>query len=82
MEKGVRHKQNNIKNVNNYLGLTSNTFIGFDEPVFMVHHDPIMVFALGVVAKYDGNAFSLRRKDLRKAHYVMYVFNELVKFIK
>ncbi len=67
---------------NNYLGLTSNTFIGFDEPVFMVHHDPIMVFALGVVAKYDGNAFSLRRKDLRKANYVMYVFNELVKFIK
>jgi len=36
----------------------------------MVHHDSIMFFALGVVSKYDGDAFSLRRKDLRIGPYV------------
>lgn len=53
-----------------YPVLASNTFIGFDEPIFMVHHDSVMFFALGVVSKCDGDAFFLRRKDLRKGPYV------------
>lgn len=35
----------------NYPVLASDTLIGSDEPVSMVHHDSVMFFALGVVAK-------------------------------
>ena len=39
-----------------YLELNAHSLIGFDKAVFVVHHDAVLVLALGVVPKGHGDA--------------------------
>lgn len=47
-----------------YLELNAHSLIRFYEAVLVVHHDAVLVFALGVVPKGDGNT-SVLVQDLR-----------------
>lgn len=41
------------------LALAAHSLVSLDESVFMVHHDPMMLFAFGVEPKCDPNTFGL-----------------------
>lgn len=56
-----------LPNTTTYPKLAAHTFIGFDEPILVVHHDTTLVFTFGVVTKSDGNSFGLIQW-LRSAH--------------
>lgn len=58
---------NTLPNTTTYLELAAHTFIGFDEPILVVHHDTTLLFTFGVVTKSDGNGFGLIQW-LRSAH--------------
>lgn len=58
---------NTFPNTKTYPKLAAHTFIGFDEPILVVHHDTTLVFTFGVITKSDGNGFGLIQW-LRSAH--------------
>lgn len=42
------------------LKLAAHTFIGFDEPILVIHHDAVLVFTFGVIPKSNTNSFVLK----------------------
>lgn len=49
-----------------HLKLAAHMFVGFDEPILVIHHNAILVFTFGVISKSNRNLSFVLKLHFRK----------------